>query len=202
MRSHSPILAGRFAAKTADGLDRVVEQLLQVVRPTLSHKTIGGHTVSVDPRVARLHTGLWSVRTPVRVLNRTSVNLFSIWLKITPDRVAVDSRSIEVEGGPPTTALRGNVGPISVAADVIRIDCLDANDREAVFLIIHTLPGYSSREFIVQGTTSLATQAEFEIASFKREPDPLLEKPDETAIPLAPPESIRIKSTSLNLRPR
>lgn len=190
---HSPLIADKKAAKTAEGLDHVVDQILGVVEPDLSHKTQEGLTLSVTPTSLRLHTGDWSVKTSVRVSNRTDVELFSVFVKIAVETGAINSESIQIEAGSQTTALQGVFGRRALSADLLIFDLIDANGHEAVLLRFHSIEARQTREFIVWGTSQIPSTAQVRVSSFSQQPDEVLEQPQKVAVPFRAPESGQLK---------
>lgn len=193
----APILAGRFAARSSVGLDRVVELLLNAMLPDDAHRTMEGLTVSLEPKRVLLAKGMWRVKSSIRLANRSRRDAYSVWVKISPDKRDVESDSIEVEMMGRSTALRGQVGRLAVSADSVRVDCVDASGREAVFLMLHSLEAGTSRELILSGTTSIEHGVELSVSSFSFKPAPVLEQPNRAALPLIFPEAIRAKSVRL-----
>lgn len=196
----SPMLADRVAARMAEGLDRVVEQILDVVEPNQSHRTSGGLTVSVTPASVRLHTGEWSVKTPVLVSNRSDAHLYAVCVKIAIQTKKVESQSIRIDPDVQATAFQGVIGSIAVSPDIIRFDCLDLEDSEAVFLFFHTIEAKRNRQFVVSGTSAIASSAQVQVCSFKTEPAEMLEKAGKVAFPFSVPESVQVKSIQIALK--
>jgi hypothetical protein len=196
----SPMLADRVATKTVDGLDRVIEQILDVVEPDLSHRTREGLTVSVTPMSIRLHAGDWSVKTPVLVSNRSNSALYTVGLKITIQTVGIESGSVRIQPDAKATALQGLIGPISVSPDLIRLDCLDSESHETVALFFHTIEAKKSREFVISGTSPIASTAQVRVWSFNTEPAEILEKPGKIALPFSVPESVQLKGIQIALK--
>ena len=83
--SHSPIMADRVSVKTEDGLDLIVKKILDVVTPDSSHLTLDQKTLAVSPNFIRLHTGSWTVKTPIQVYNLSDMPAHSVAIKVTPE---------------------------------------------------------------------------------------------------------------------
>ena len=149
----APLMAGMVAARTADGLDHVVEKILLVVDPTSVHLTQNYLTILAKPKEFEIHSGQWSRRVPVRITNPTDRDLYSVWIKLSFDRMNVEAKSVVVDAGVATTGLTGYIGPVAVSGDVFRWTAIDAAGRQAVYVVIHTMPARSGRELIVSGTT-------------------------------------------------
>src|SRR5439155_15096606 len=117
----------------ADGLDRVVEKILQIVDPASAHLTQNRLTVSVNPKDFQIHSGQWAKKVPVRVSNPTGRDLHKVWLKLTFSKTIVETGSVAVDSGVLTTALAGRVAGVEMKADVVVYDCLDAEGRQALY---------------------------------------------------------------------
>lgn len=194
----SPLLADRVAAKTSEGLDKVVEKILAVVEPTASHLTKDGLTISITPTTVRLYADDWSVRTPVTITNRSDSPLYYVGVKIAIQTSGVTSESVQVEPGSSTTSLNAKAGPIRMTPD-FGINCIDSEGREVVGLFFHTIGAKQSKEFVVSGTTRVASTAQIKLWSFKKEPPVMVQQPTRAAMPLEVPESVRLKGLRVGL---
>ncbi len=191
--AHSPILADRVAIKTSEGIDKVVEKILEVLEPGASHATRNGLTVSLNPSSVRLHTGEWSVKTPVMITNRGDSPLYSIGVKITVETKGVNSESVQIEPDSKTSSVVGRAGHVRVSPEYC-IDCIDSQGREAVAIFFHTIGAKQSREFVLWGTLPVPSSARIELWQFEKEPPVMLEKLDSAAMRLRVPERVALKS--------
>ncbi|GAF68896.1 unnamed protein product [marine sediment metagenome] len=196
----SPMLADRVAARTEDGLDRVTEQILDVLDPDRSHRTRDGVTVSVRPTSIRLHTGDWSVKTPVLICNQSESPIYGVALKITIDSEGVRSESIEAELDAKGTRMEGVAADIAVSPDVFGLDCIDSEGHDAVVVFVHTIGPHATRELIVRGTHPVRSSAHIDLWSFKTEPPEILEQPSSVAFPFELAEDMKIKAIRARLR--
>jgi hypothetical protein len=199
VKEASPILAGRVAALGIEGLDRVVERLLDVIDPDNVHKTIGGQTIYVSPSTAVLHSGEWAIKTLILAVNKGSRPLHSVWVKLKISDGGIVAESIITDISPPPTSLKGIAGPISLFADM-RMNAIDSLGYESVFIVFHTIPPFSIREFVVSGSLPTPSRVTVEIASFEMTPVNLSEKSGQVAIPFKPPEKLKIKGMAFLMR--
>jgi hypothetical protein len=194
-----PILAGRVAALGNEGLNRVVERILDVIDPDNVHKTIGGQTIYVSPSTAVLHSGEWAIKTPILVVNKGHRPLHSVWVKLKIADGGIVAESIITDISPSSTSLKGIAGPISFSADM-QINAIDSLGFESVFIVFHTIAPFSSREFVISGSLATASHVTVEIASFEMTPVNLSEKKGKGAISFKPPENLKIKGVSVMMR--
>jgi hypothetical protein len=196
----SPIFAGRHAALSIAGLDNVVEKLLDAIDSEAVHKTISGKTLFASPSALSLHHGEWTVKTPVMVINRGSKLAHSVCLKLTLDGTGVTAESVSIESNLRSTSLEGQVQDISVQSDLFRVDAVDSHDKEAVFLVFHTIAPNSHREIIVSGSIAVPSKATVELAAFDDTPTALLEGAGGVSLPFKLPETVTVKAISLLMR--
>lgn len=195
----SPMLADRVAAKTSDGIDAVIEKLLNVLEPERLHSTRSGLTVSVSPAAIRLHSGDWSFKTPVLIMNRSDRPIYQVTVKLEIATPGVSSESIKIFPDAPTTSLQGSTSDIKMPADLLMFDCLDSGGKEMIGLIFHTIGPKQSREIVVEGTHRLQSNANVKVCSFETNPAEVMESPGKVAIPFSFGEELRVKGVRVNL---
>lgn len=195
----SPMLADRVAAKTSDGIDAVIEKLLNVLEPERLHSTRSGLTVSVSPASIRLHSGDWSVKTPVLIMNRSDRPIYQVTVKLEIATPGVSSESMNIFPDAPTTSLQGSTADIKMPADLLMFDCLDSRGKEMIGLIFHTIGPRQSREIVVEGTHRLQSNANVKVCSFGTNPAEVMESPGRVAIPFSFGEELRVKGVRVNL---
>jgi|CXWL01.1.fsa_nt_gi hypothetical protein len=195
----SPLLADRVAAKTSDGIDAVIEKILNVLEPDRLHSTHSGLTVSISPPSIRLHSGEWSVKTPVLITNCSDRPVYQATVKLEITTPGVPSESLQLAPDAPTTRLHGNIADIRLPADLFMLDCLDSGGRETVALIFHTLGPKQSREIVVEGTRPIQSNANVKVWSFKAQPAEILEMPGKVAIPFSVNEDVKLKGIRVNM---
>jgi hypothetical protein len=196
----SPLLADRVAAKTSDGIDAVIEKILNVIEPERLHSTRSGLTASVSPVSIRLHSGEWSVKTPLLITNRSDRPIHQVTVKLEIATPGVPSESIQIFPDAPTTSLHGSTADIRLPADLFMLDCLDSGGRELIALIFHTLGPKQSREIVVEGTHPLQSNANVAVWSFKTNPAEVMQSPGKVAIPFSLGEAIQVKGVRVNLK--
>ena len=195
----SPLLADRVAAKTSDGIDAVIEKNLNALEPERLHSTHSGLTVSVSPASIRLHSGDWSVKTPVLITNRSDRPIYQVTVKLEITTPGVSSESVEIFPDAPTTSLQGSTADIKMPADLLMFDCIDSRGKELIGLILHTLGPKQSREIVVEGTHPLQSNADVKVCSFKTNPAEVLESPGRVAIPFSFGEEMKVKGVRVKL---
>lgn len=198
---YSPILADRIAASTALGLDKVAERVLDTIVPGWQHKTSRTGGVAVSPTSIRLHTGEWSVETPVSVLNRGESPAYAVMLRIAivGDQVPAESLEIDAETQDPPLEIR--MGDVIASADQLRFDCSDQFGRQVVLMVLHTLKPRTTRTVKIKGTAPVVSTADVSVVAVNEAPKELLRKGDsQVAISFMPQEDVRVKGVSLVMR--
>lgn len=201
LAKYSPMMADRIAVSTSKGLDAVVKEIMKVVDPHSAYLINEKLGVAVNPRAISLRSGGWTTRSFFAVNNKVESPIFSVYIKITvlSDKIKVSDLNIE-----PT--LRSRLPPVSVGnrvnldIDVVRVNGLDSEGNEVVFLIITLLEALESRTFVVENTKALETLEHkllLEVHSFESEPPAVLRKPDTASYPLSFKESVRVNSISM-----
>jgi hypothetical protein len=201
LSKYSPMMADRIAVSTSKGLDAVVKEIMKVVDPHSAYLINGKLGVAVNPRAISLRSGGWTTRSFFAVNNKVESPVFSVYVKITvlSDKIKASDLNIE-----PT--LRSRLPPVSVGnrvnldIDVVRVNGLDSEGNEVVFLIITLLEALESRTFVVENTKALETlehKVLLEVHSFESEPPAVLRKPDTASYPLSFKESVRVNSISM-----
>jgi TIR domain len=195
----SPLLADRIAAKTSDGIDAVIEKILNVLEPERLHSTRSGLTVSVSPALIRLHSGDWSIKTPVLIMNRSDRPIYQVTVKLEIATPGVSSESMNIFPDSPTTSLQGSTADIKMPADLLMFDCLDSKENEMIGLIFHTIGPNRSREIVVEGTHHLESKANVKVCSFETNPAVVMESAGKVAIPFSFGEELKVKGIRVNL---
>jgi hypothetical protein len=200
---HSPILADRKAASTSDGIDKVLEQLLDVVLSGWRHTATRARAIAVMPSEIRLHSGEWSVQTPVTVMNRSDAPAYAVTLNILVSGVGVTASSLKIDGDSQVPALEIALGDVVVSADQLGIDYVDSKDRQAVLFIFHTIPPRGTRTLSIRGTVPVISMAEISVLSLEDTPRGILTKDgDRVAMTVTPPDNITIHATRIMMRRR
>lgn len=199
---HSPILADRFAAKTASGLDEVVMRILAVVVPDTSHRTSSGHTVAVKPSDIRLHSGKWAVKTPLTVTNFGDDPVHSVQVKLALHPTNLDPRSIHVDLGEPTTQIEEPVSWAAISPDAMLHFFQDGSRGLCLSVILHTILPKTSREIQVAGTKPIKSSASVELWDFNTKPPEVLRQGGQVAFPLSVPEDVTSKGIAMLIRKR
>lgn len=201
LSKHSPMMADRFAVSTSQGLDAVVKEIMKVVDPYSAYLSNGQLGVAVNPGAISLCSGGWTTRSFFTVNNKVENPVFSVYVKITVLSDKIKASDLKIE---PT--LRSRLPQVSVGnrvnldVDVVRVNGLDSEANEVVFLIITLLEALESRTFVVENTKALETLEHkllLEVHSFESEPPAVLRKPDTASYPLSFKESVRVNSISM-----
>jgi hypothetical protein len=103
----SPIMADKFAARMSDGLDRVIEQILDLIEPSLLHLSKDSFVATLEPKNFRLQSGNWSIKTSVIVSNRSERNLYALSIKLAIEGGNFKAEDIEVLHFPKNRLLGG-----------------------------------------------------------------------------------------------
>jgi len=110
------------------------------------------------------------------------------------------AESVIVRMPPKSTNLEGQMGDVFVSGDTFRINAIDSSGHEAIFVVLHTIPPSTCREFLVSGSAKVESNATVAVVSFTDVPNTMLQSSDKVAFPFQPPENIKIKGISLLMR--
>lgn len=197
---YSPILADKYAAKTSDGLDRVVAKILDVVVPEKSHRTLSGKTVSVTPDEIRLHTGKRAVKTPLRIFNHDKLPVYSVSIMLELDPLGLDSNTVCVDTGEPTTSIEARIGNVMFSPDRMLYHLINSENRELLVIVLHTIDPRTSKEVVVEGGTAIFSNASVKLWSFQQNPPEILSDTGEISTPFQIPESFQMKGMTLRMK--
>lgn len=198
---NSPLLADRLAAQTADGMDKVVEQVLDVIEPDKLHRASARGVLSISPHSARLHTGEWAVKTQLLVMNHSDDPAYAVMLRMRVDGEGVTAQSVEVDAEPQVPTIEEQIGVAIVSADRIRLNALDEQGRQLVFFVIHTIGPRSSTTVSIRGTTAIASSVDVAIVGVEETPQELLtRRGNEVVTPVKIPEAVSLLGMSFKMR--
>lgn len=195
----SPLLADRIASKTADGLDRVVTQILDTIEPNAHHHAALQALVSVEPRSFRLGSGPWTVKTQVTVANRSARSLYAVAVKLFPAE-QLASEDILVDLPSPNEVFKAPSRSPPVSGDAIILDWIDASDRPCVFVILHTIPTLSARQLVVSGRSARDVTISATVVDFSAEPREFMATEGKVAQIIKVPETGRIKGIRFRIQ--
>ncbi|WP_408998317.1 TIR domain-containing protein [Syntrophus buswellii] len=196
----SPIIADKYAAKISDGLDRVVEQLLDVLEPTLLHVSKNNLITSIAPNNFRLQGGDWSVKTSVFVSNRSESTLYALSIKLTIQSDNYSAKDVHVDiVGDQGTDVKASPGLPPVSGDSIIFDGIDSERHEALLVILSKIAPKQNREIIFSGRRTLKKTEEalasVKICDFNTEPvEFFMECQGKVAFKFQVPETFTMKS--------
>jgi len=201
----SPIMADKFAARISDGMDRVIEQILDVIEPKLLHVSKDKLVAALEPKNFRLQSGNWSVKTSVIVSNLSDRNMYALSIKLAIEDGNLKAEDVEVDVlGEKGTYIRSSSGLPPVSGDAIMFCAIDSESREAILLVISRIGAKQNREIIFSGRRCLKegdeSLATVKICDFKTEPvEFFMENQGEVAIIFQPPENLTVKSVRLKM---
>lgn len=199
--SHSPLLADRYAASTADGLDRVVEQILDVIEPDQLHKASADGVVTLSPGFARLHTGEWAVKTQLLVGNRSEAPAYAVMIRILIEGDGVLAQSVEIDAEPQVPTIEERVGGVIVTADRVRLNGADVQGRQMVLFVLHTVGARSSTTISIRGKTAVESSASISIVGVAEAPQELLtRRGNEVITPVHLPEPMTLQGIAFKMR--
>ena len=200
LSKHSPMMADRLAVSTSKGLDSVVKEIMRVVDPCSAYLSNGKLAVAVNPGAIPLSSGGWTTRSFFTVSNKAQNPVFSVYVKITVLSDKTTASDLEIEPAVRSRLPQVNVGSrVNLGVDVVRVNGLDGEGNEVVFLIITLLEALESRTFAVENTKALDTEEHellLEVHSFESEPPIVLRRPDTASYPLSFEEPVHVKSMS------
>ena len=201
LSKHSPMMADRIAVSTSKGLDTVVKGIMKVVDPDSAYLSDGKLGVAVNPRAISFRSKGWTTRSFFSVSNKVDDPVFSVYVKTTILSDKIKARDLKIEPTRKSNLPRVSVGNrVNLDVDVVRVNGLDSEENEAVFLIITLLEALESRAFVVENTKTVETLEHkllLEVHSFESEPPAILRKPDTATYPLSFKESVRVNSISM-----
>lgn len=188
---HSPILADRYAARTSLGIDSVVMEILDVVAPDASHKTMSGLTVSVLPSEIRLYSDEWAIKTPLMITNLSDDPVYSVQIELELDPPDLAPGSIHVDLGYPTTRIEEPISVGKVSADAILFYFEKHHGQKSLVISLHTIPPHTSREIQVAGTKAIRSSASVNLWDFKTKTPEVLRKGSAVAFPFTVAEEVK-----------
>jgi hypothetical protein len=194
---NSPILADKVAARTDEGMDKVVYKILDVIRPDNKYLYLSDSTLTITPARIHLHTGEWAVKTPLRITNLSDKPAYSVQVKLTLDPPNLDPNSIIIKLDKATTLCDMMVSNKGFSSDAYILNFLDKNDQECIAIILHTIDAHTTREILVSGTKNILSSAEIKIWDFKDIPPELLKKGNKISFPFTVPEEVKTQSLFL-----
>jgi hypothetical protein len=201
LSKHSPMMADRFAVSTSKGLDAVVKEIMKVVDPYSAYLSNGKLGVAVNPGAISLRSGGWTTRSFFTVNNKVENPVFSVYIKITVLSDKIKASDLKIEPTLKSRLPQVSVGNrVNLDVDVVRVNGLDSEGNEVVFLIITLLEALESRTFVVENTKALETLEHkllLQVHSFESEPPAVLRKPNTASYPLSFKESVRVNSISM-----
>jgi hypothetical protein len=201
----SPIMADKLAARTSDGLERVAEQILDVIEPERLHRCKADRVVSVSPREFRLGAEDWTAIIPVIVSNSSRYPIHALSIKITIVQGEMKSSEMDIEITGVASGVRLPMGGNAfVSGDAIILDCADQNEKQLALVILSILPPHHSREIVVRprGPQTRHSVARIEVGGFSTEPQELfLVRNGEVALKFRPPENLRLLGIRAKIEP-
>jgi hypothetical protein len=161
--------------------------------------------VVISPRQIPLRADEWNIKTVFNLTNRTQEMLYDIYLKLVIEGSRAKSKNIEI--GPKTgpTFIPVNLSDISVNFDVVRLDGVDSQGKECVFLILYALAPEATESFVIdcksdRGKTIEPGRIVLKVTSYsKKQPVPLLSKGG-IAFSFKPPENFTVKRCLLLMK--
>jgi hypothetical protein len=199
LKNNSPLLLDRIAVSTDDGLEKLIKDVVKKIKPEISYRLDGDAVVVVDPTKVCLFKSGWKQTTPTLVHNYSKVVLYGIQVKITILTKGVNSESVEVTVGTQSN-LQWQAGTIVVNYDHFRLDVIDEEGRECVYILFSYITPNTTREILIKGTKNYDSFANVRIVHFDYTPSPVQERNNEVAVPFMPHEKLSIKSVSLKMR--
>jgi hypothetical protein len=197
----SPLLADTIAAKSTEGVPKVVDQILASIRPGNSHLTLGPSTLSVNPSSIRLHTGEWSVKTPIRITNLSDVPAFSVQIKISMEQPEIDPHSLKFSFGNLGQATLEHVPPnFKISRDGYLLYLLDRDGKKSISLLIERIAAKSSLELHVEGMEPKKSSASVTLWDFKDKPAETLRKGKSISFPFTVPEGVQLQGIGVFIR--
>ena len=180
---YSPILADMVAAKTENGLDSVVQQILDVIKPDELHFTRSLQTLSLIPTSVRLHSGEWEVKTPVTITNLSKFPVHNIQIELTLHPVGLEGKSVQVSKMPYNgPQFIENSGEYSLDLDLAIFYTFNSRNQHSILLQIFYLAAGTSRVFQVWGTKPLESRANLGVRSFSNKPGEIFSKNGQTGL--------------------
>ena len=153
--------------------------------------------VCVSPSSITLHTGKWVTKTPLSICNQKREPVHSVWVKIAFVEDGINAESVQITIPDKTTDLDAHVGNVFFSGDTYRINAIDSSGHEGVFIVLHTIPPKSCREFIVSGSIKKQSHATVSVTSYTDVPIPIEESEGKAMFLFTPPEDIKLKSVDV-----
>lgn len=179
----SPILADRVAAKMEDGLDSVVQKILDIIKPDELHFTRDLKTLSLVPASIRLHGGEWEVKTPVTVTNLSKFPVHNVQIELTLHPLGLKSESVQVAKMPYNgPQFIENTRGYSLDWDLVIFHMFNSKNQHSLLLQIFYLEAGGSRVFQVWGTEPRESKADLRVCNFSDKPGEIFSKDGQTGV--------------------
>jgi len=201
LSKYSPMMADRFAVSTAKGLDAVVKEIMKVVDPDSAYLSDGKLGVAINPRTIALLSEGWTTRSFFTVTNKGNDTVFSVYVKISVISDSIKASDLKIEPTQKSRLPKVVVGGhINIDIDVVRVNGLDGEGNDVVFLIITLLEAMETRTFMVENKGAVKTPDHkllLDVHSFESEPPVVLRKSDTATYPLSFKENIQVNAISM-----
>ena len=192
--SAAPMLAGKVAIRTEEGMDEVICKLMDLINPDSRHFSNEGKCVAVSPNHVRLYGDGWKAKNQV-IIKNTNINpVYSVQIKFTLQPCDVDSSCLKLEPDSACNQVTESLQWLEVTNHAFAIDIIDSHQAQAVVLVLHTLLGQQTRFVGVVGTGPRDCSANVEVVDFQNQPKELFVKNGEIAIPFRLREECQIKA--------
>ena len=189
----------------SDGMDRVIEQILDIIEPSLLHVSKDNLVATLEPKNFRLQSSNWSVKTSVIVSNLSDRNLYALSIKLAIEDGNLKAEDVEVDvPGKKGTYIRSSYRLLPISGDAIIFNGIDSENHEAILVVISRIAAKQNREIIFSGKRPLKegeeSLASVKICDFKTEPvEFFMEKQGEVALIFQPPENFTAADVRLKM---
>ena len=201
----SPIMADKHAARISDGMDRVIEQILDLIEPRLLHVSKDNLVVALEPKNFRLQSSNWSVKSSVIVSNLSDTNLYALIIKLAIEDSKFKAEDVNVDIlGEKGTYIRSSSSLPPISGDAVIFRGIDSEGHEAILVVISRIVAKQNREIVFSGKRPLKegeeSLASVKICDFKTEPvEFFMESQGEIAYKFQLSENFTVRSISLKM---
>ena len=122
-------------------------------------------------------------------------------IRILVEGDGVLAQSVEIDAEPQVPTIEERLGGVIVTADRVRLNGADAQDRQMVLFVLHTVGARGSTSISIRGTTPVESSASISIVDVAETPQELLtRRGNEVVTPVRLPEPMSLQGIAFKVR--
>jgi len=195
---YSPMLAGKVAANTNEGIDLVVQKILTTINPEADYFITDSGAVEVSPTEIDLASEEWIVHTNFTVKNFSNRPLHNITLKLSFKNPEIEFTNINIQLVQQTNVARLSLNSSTdFDTEMYLIYANDSNNKDCIFLVLNYLGPKEHKTILINNKTPFHNNKphliRITVMDFKNKPSRLLRKTNSISIPVELPETVKVK---------